>query len=371
MTVPEKSKVARIFLIRHADAAGYRKDPVFGNHLTDIGRRQAQALAKRASAWQVDAIICSDLHRAYETALAVHEYHPHVPLRVDQAFRELDLQFSDMPRDICGVLRELETSQRQLEHRLNRAWEAILTIPYDVALVITHRRTIKYLIGRVIGHEQILKSRLQIANASITAIEISRAHREGILQFVNDTTHLTPEMIPVSPGAPWAEAPETGRWLFGTFDHEAIGRQLTVGQWVKVRGAAVHDGNFIALEVIPRAAKKHAGLEGIIQSINHRQSTLRIVNKDIWLPKDIPVRTEPLEERGLAHLREGDAVKISGRWQRNEFVPEKIKVKSIRGFSLEEIEGPISNVDPVFKRFHTLGLAVMLHDKTSVEGRYT
>jgi hypothetical protein len=37
----------------------------------------------------VDAIVCSDKHRSYETALAVHRFHPGVPLLVDAMFREV------------------------------------------------------------------------------------------------------------------------------------------------------------------------------------------------------------------------------------------------------------------------------------------
>jgi hypothetical protein len=79
----------RVFLIRHADAKEGPKDPDRGMHLSAIGQRQAQALAKRLANWQIDAILSSDMHRAHETAAAVHSFHPDVPLIVDATFREV------------------------------------------------------------------------------------------------------------------------------------------------------------------------------------------------------------------------------------------------------------------------------------------
>src|SRR5262245_45934045 len=72
----------RVFLIRHAHADG-PKDPDRGRHLSDVGRRQAEALARRMAAWQLDAIVCSDTYRALETASAVHALRPEIPLVVD------------------------------------------------------------------------------------------------------------------------------------------------------------------------------------------------------------------------------------------------------------------------------------------------
>src|SRR5688572_3647115 len=78
----------RVFLIRHADASEGPKDPEYGRHLTPLGRRQAEALARRMARWRVDAILCSDKHRTQETAVAVRRFHPDASLTVDATFRE-------------------------------------------------------------------------------------------------------------------------------------------------------------------------------------------------------------------------------------------------------------------------------------------
>src|SRR5262245_4133028 len=80
--------LARVFLIRHADAAVGPKDGEGGRHLTPLGELQAIALARRLATWELDAIVCSDKHRTRETAAAVQRFHPHIPLTVDETFRE-------------------------------------------------------------------------------------------------------------------------------------------------------------------------------------------------------------------------------------------------------------------------------------------
>ena len=78
----------RVFLIRHADASEGDKDPGLGRSLTEVGARQAAALARRVAGWQLDALYCSDMTRARETAAAIHRHHPRIDLVVDPVFRE-------------------------------------------------------------------------------------------------------------------------------------------------------------------------------------------------------------------------------------------------------------------------------------------
>jgi phosphohistidine phosphatase SixA len=56
----------RIFLVRHADAAPGEPDEL--RPLTDEGRATARALAERLAAHHPDAVICSPLLRARQTA---------------------------------------------------------------------------------------------------------------------------------------------------------------------------------------------------------------------------------------------------------------------------------------------------------------
>src|SRR5262245_1941811 len=55
----QKAPGPRVFLIRHADASEGPRDPDRGGHLTPLGLRQADVLARRLANWQIDAIVCS------------------------------------------------------------------------------------------------------------------------------------------------------------------------------------------------------------------------------------------------------------------------------------------------------------------------
>jgi len=202
---PSKNHGPRIFLIRHADSSGGPKDPDRGGPLSALGRRQAQALARRIARWQVDAIFCSDMHRTVETANAVHAYHPQVPLHVDARLRELSA------RKIAAYEAH-DPAQSNLVARMEVAWQMIVTMPYEVAVVIIHNGLIKYLLGRTIDYGPSLKPRFHSSHTGITALQV-RTNGRALVQFFNDTHHLTPDLA-TAHKAPWIEDPATGHWGF-------------------------------------------------------------------------------------------------------------------------------------------------------------
>ena len=144
--------VSRIFLIRHANASEGPKDGDLGRRLTALGRRQADALARRLAHWQVDRILCSDKHRTRETAVAVHAYHSGIPLIVDNSFREVSRG------DVEGF-ESGDSEQEDLPERLETAWNAITALSHGVSVVIAHNGLIKFILGRVIRCEGVLKPR--------------------------------------------------------------------------------------------------------------------------------------------------------------------------------------------------------------------
>lgn len=186
----------RIFLVRHADASEGPRDGELGRHLTALGRRQAEALARRLAKWKVDAVVCSDKHRSYETALAVHRYHPGVPLLVDAVFREVSR------RNVEAHARGDE-KQIDLLDRLQAAWDRIDALTHDVTVAIVHSGLIKYFLGRIIKCEGMLKPRFHSTETGITGFQVRP--KGPMLEFFNDTHHLTPELVSPGPKAPWLE----------------------------------------------------------------------------------------------------------------------------------------------------------------------
>jgi broad specificity phosphatase PhoE len=186
----------RIFLIRHADALEGPRDHELGRHLTELGRHQAEALARRLANWKVDAIICSDKHRSYETALAVHRHHPDVPLLVDAVFREVSR------RNVEAHARG-DSEQIDLPARLQEAWDRVTTQTHDITVVIVHSGLIKYFLGRIIKCEGMMKPRFHSTETGITGFQMRP--KGPMLEFFNDTHHLTPELVSPGPKAPWLE----------------------------------------------------------------------------------------------------------------------------------------------------------------------
>jgi broad specificity phosphatase PhoE len=192
-----------VFLIRHAEATEGDKDPDRGRHLTELGKLQAEALPRRAARWQVDAIFCSDMHRACETAAAISVHHPDAVCTVDPLFREISAG---------KVEKELDAPDGALRARLDAAWQKVVTMPQPLTVIITHNGLIKYLLSRTMRWENELKPRFHSAHTGITALAL-RTKGRAALQFFNDTRHLTPELV-AEEKRPWLEDPVTGRWHF-------------------------------------------------------------------------------------------------------------------------------------------------------------
>jgi broad specificity phosphatase PhoE len=194
----------RVLLIRHAEATEGDKDVDRGRHLTELGKLQADALARRAARWQLDAIFCSDMYRACETAAAISVHHPDAVCTVDPVFREVSTG---------KVERELDSPDGALRARLDAAWEKVVTMPHPLTVIITHNGLIKYFMSRTLRWDSELKPRFHSAHTGITALSL-RTKGRAALQFFNDTRHLTPELV-ADEKRPWLEDPVTGRWRFG------------------------------------------------------------------------------------------------------------------------------------------------------------
>jgi broad specificity phosphatase PhoE len=88
------SPVRRYLLVRHAEPSG--RGPEDG--LSNVGRAQAAALARRIAGWEIDEAWCSDLPRARETAAILLEGRPTTAQRLAEALREVD-----MPPDVAAL----------------------------------------------------------------------------------------------------------------------------------------------------------------------------------------------------------------------------------------------------------------------------
>jgi broad specificity phosphatase PhoE len=81
----------RLIITRHGETIENRDRIIQGHlpgRLSELGKRQAQLLAKRLSRWKIDRVYSSDLARARDTAIEIIQYHPDIPLRYTERLRE-------------------------------------------------------------------------------------------------------------------------------------------------------------------------------------------------------------------------------------------------------------------------------------------
>ena len=90
-----------IYLVRHGETEGNLDDKAQGHFdasLTERGLIQAEAVAKRLSDIEFDAIYSSDLTRAFETAKAIAAHRTKIQIQTRSQLREYDFgDFEDIP----------------------------------------------------------------------------------------------------------------------------------------------------------------------------------------------------------------------------------------------------------------------------------
>ena len=198
----------RILITRHGQTVTNREGRFCGHSetdLTELGRRQAQALGERLAATRVDAVYTSGLGRALDTAaivLAGRDF----SVRTDPDLRELHYGVWEMEK-------EREIARRYPEqHRLMRdedpAWqppggETIAMVrrrtasalrriardhPHQTVLVVSHGTAINCLVAEILAIAPSHTFRFIVANCGLSEVVV-RNHRL-VLARLNDTAHL-------------------------------------------------------------------------------------------------------------------------------------------------------------------------------------
>lgn len=200
-----------LYLIRHAETE-WNRSGVYQGHtdteLSERGRSQLEALARRFARTRLDLVVSSDLRRARITAAALVDGHdPEPPLELDPRLREMSFgaweglhvdeirhRFADdyaayQAEPVEGrptggeSFRELgERALAAVEERARRAGVRSLA-------VVAHGGTIKALLCLLLGLPLHLRRQFLIDNASVTAVEL-REGRPALLRYLNDTCHL-------------------------------------------------------------------------------------------------------------------------------------------------------------------------------------
>lgn len=202
-----------VLLIRHAQAdaphdrlAGRRS----GVHLSERGREQAQALARRLEAVRLGAVYSSPLERCRETAEAVARGR-RTAVRVDEGVGEVDFgrwqgrTYTSLRRTkLWGRVQHVPSqavfpegeSVRALQGRGVEAVERIRAAHRrGVVAVVSHADTIKAITAHYLGLHLDLFQRLVVPTASVTAVgfgdEFPRVLRMGDTGSYDELVALT------------------------------------------------------------------------------------------------------------------------------------------------------------------------------------
>lgn len=183
----------RLILVRHGESEWNRIGRYQGQldaPLSELGLRQAEALANRLANEKLEAIYSSPLQRARRTADAIARFHPKLEIQDDPALLEIHhgdwqgLYAPDVRERYAEALEEWRTFPTRsqmpngesfsniLKRTLNFRERMCKTYQSDASIVVsTHDVVVKILIADALGMSMDRINRLWITNASISVVE--------------------------------------------------------------------------------------------------------------------------------------------------------------------------------------------------------
>ncbi len=195
-------------LIRHGETKANREGLVLGTSdvpLTDLGRVQAEAAARRAATFCPKAVYCSPYLRAVESASYVQIHTGLNPVKVAD-LREMNSgdmegikvsQMEELYSDYMARWRNDASTTRPpggetLGEVHDRAWRALLRIAEENdsehVIVVAHLFPIQGIICRTLGLHSNQYSRIRVDLGSLSSVQIKG--KRGIVLGVNDIFHL-------------------------------------------------------------------------------------------------------------------------------------------------------------------------------------
>lgn len=191
-----------IVLVRHGETAANRARLALGRadpSLTELGRRQAQALADRFAASAIERVVSSPLRRAMETATAIATTLD-CGVEVEDRLVELDYgewderSFGDLPaEDLARWRRDASfappggESLIDVGARVGPWCESLVGGPTVIA--VSHVSPIKAAALWAMDADPLLAWRMHLDVASVTRVGAPTGGRPSLLGF-NDTSHL-------------------------------------------------------------------------------------------------------------------------------------------------------------------------------------
>ncbi|MGE5140251.1 MAG: histidine phosphatase family protein [Rudaea sp.] len=186
-----------VYLVRHGQQATPQIYNGLGNHLSDLGRRQAELTADLLASVLISQIYHSTMRRAAETAHAIARRHPRVPVHASRLLWEgvpylptlLAPYFEDVTEEVISRDRV----------RLDRAFDRFFrpASKETVDLLVCHGNMIRYLVCRAIHAPPDALAHMEINNCGVTQIVVEPEfvpERRTVLYGLNAIGHIPPDL---------------------------------------------------------------------------------------------------------------------------------------------------------------------------------
>lgn len=176
----------QLILVRHGQYE------VESGRLTALGRRQSAAVAAALRGQKLDAIHCSTLPRARETAeLVKRALRARATIRASAALQEA------IPTPVAGITKRADLPEiRQSLQTMRRAFERLArpTRGERTELVVAHGNLIRFFVCLSLDLTPTTWIKMRIHNASITRLLVKDDSGEVLGSF-NETAHLRSGML--------------------------------------------------------------------------------------------------------------------------------------------------------------------------------
>lgn len=206
--------MTEFLLIRHGANEYTRTNKLAGwtpeVHLNDHGRAQAAALGQYLAKRTIHALYASPLERTVETAQAVLEHHPELPLQLLEDVGEV--RYGAWQGQELGKLAQHKLwrsvqmapsrvrfpggeAMREVQIRAVGAIERLYEKhPRSTVAVVSHSDVIKMIVAHYLGVHLDLFQRINVSPASLTIISLGAGR--AMIEQINETSYLPKEEKP-------------------------------------------------------------------------------------------------------------------------------------------------------------------------------
>lgn len=204
--------MCEVLLIRHGEQKFFDNIPLgqaYDAPLSELGRRQAEAVGERLASARLGRVYCSDMRRAHDTAKAIAKHHGFEPT-IRPGLKEIDL-WQRAPQDkglldiysreeLADIYREVTRTRKHSSYphcedidffrgRVFQALDEAIAESHGMRIaVVCHGGVINAILSRVLGSN--FDHLVSVHHTSISVLRAADTRR--MILTVNDYSHVMP-----------------------------------------------------------------------------------------------------------------------------------------------------------------------------------